>query len=165
MALAVNDSSPVSFRMPPHVPGSLGSYNPPATGNPLNESSVIERLHELRGRHYAMIEQLSRDIAEELTRRGESIPFPVSIESVRIHGGVRSIRGELIGQVVARPDGLELEVPELHIIVAGPDFTTLQEELFDELDVLYDQFVRAPESELAPSGIALRNKLRALLEG
>jgi hypothetical protein len=165
MALQVNETTPVWYRMPLQPQGSFGSIVPPQSALPLSDTSVIERLTRLRGRQLTMVEQLSRAVSEELRRRGEMVPFPVSIESVRLHGEVRSVHGDLQGQVTGVPGRLELEVPDLHIMVGGPDFTTLQEELFEELEVLYEQFVQAPVAELTPSGVALRNKLRTLLEG
>lgn len=165
MALQVNAATPVCYRMPPQPAGAFGRIVPPQSALPLSETSVIERLTRLRGRQLTMVEQLSRAVSDELRERGKMVSFPVSVESVRLHDEVKSVRGDLQGEVTGVPGKLELQIPDLHIIVSGPDFSTLQEELFQELDVLYEQFVEAPVTELAPDGVVLRNKLRTLLEG
>jgi len=163
MPLIVNDLAPSSFQFTSPSSSVVGAQ-PPAEAGVSPVGSVLEAmLRDAGGGELEAVEDLRRRIESEIRGRLASFVFPSTIEAVKLHGNIRTLAKPLEGAITWGREEIELEVPDLHVIVSGRDLTTLQEELFDELDVLYDKFVDAPESELAPSGLELRGKLKELL--
>ena len=112
---------------------------------------------------FQRMEDLHKRVVQEIAGREPSFAIPVTLEIVKLHGEYRHLGRELMARLEWGGDELKLEVPELDVLVTGPDITTLQSELFDEVEVLVEKFLNAPDIELAPSGIDLKHKLRELL--
>lgn len=162
MPLQVNDSAPPAFRVSPVSPVSAVSAASSTMHLP-SELEIEARLEELGGPTFVLMEDLHKRIVSEIAGRKASFAMPVTLETINLHGRLLPLRRELMARLEWGPEELRLEVPELDILVTGPDITSLQSELFDEVEVLVEKFLHAPDSELAPSGIDLKRKLRELL--
>jgi hypothetical protein len=128
-----------------------------------SDSEVRARLESFQDRAQQLVELLRDSVDKELRDLGQEFPVPVLIETVRLRDGIRVLAESIQGQMQWTPDGLQLEVPELNLVVAGENVTSLQEELFEELDFLVDKFAMASDSELSPSGAELKAKLKSVL--
>lgn len=157
MPIVVNEATPHAYL----VAGRLARPNPVGA---LRSTEFFEtNLRDLSGRTFNILEEARRFVMNDRENAGASFTFPTTVEHVAIQGETRTLRRPLQGQITWRGDLVELEIPDLGILVSATNLTSLQTELFEELEVLIDKFLRAPDSELAPSGRDLKHKLQVMV--
>lgn len=157
VSLNPNDVSTSAFLVRPLVlrPNPVGKVQP--------AQFFQDHLRDLAGRTFGLVEEASRAVQVDLRDRSAVLTLPMIVPDVMIHGQVQRLRRPLSVLATYGPESLELEVADLGIYVSGPDVASLQSELSEEMDVLVEKFMMAPDSELAPSGLELKKKLQEIV--
>jgi hypothetical protein len=133
-------------------PHSLSATGVVQMANELGQLSPIAGLLELQ-------DWVKKDLSG---LSGSPSEFPVSIASLRVFGKAVGFRAPLDGSL--RLEGSEMVWKHLQLRIAARGTSTPEvlEEAARQFEELYIEFVRAPESDLSPKALEMRNLLTSL---
>jgi hypothetical protein len=142
---------------------STPSVQPASLNQVHSDGLTAEHLEQFAGPVFLELEQIHSAVASEVSNLSAPLTFPTSIESITLGGRVIAFKRPLEGSLSWGQHEIELEIPELDIIISGASLSGVQAELIEEFEVLAKNFLNASDGSLAPSGLDLKHKLQAIL--
>jgi hypothetical protein len=106
--------------------------------------------------------RLRKSLLENIDQLSPPLVLPVAVSHVVLHGDVREIPQPLVGNLEREGGEFVLEIPEIGIFATGETMSDTQTDLFAQIEALVDKFGPLQESQMTPSGTALKAKLQAL---